>query len=67
MYILFVLLLDRMTIDEVWTGKVATTRRDYGDTDLHTSQITIRHTRFSQPVTVFTSLLVMVSNGRDFT
>jgi hypothetical protein len=40
------------------------TSKDYALTVLYTSHITIGHTRSSQSVTVFTSLLVMASNGR---
>jgi hypothetical protein len=44
--------------------KVVTTRKDYALTVIHTSQITIGHTRSSQSVTVFTShCLVASSNG----
>jgi hypothetical protein len=44
--------------------QLVTTSKDYGLTVLHTSQSTIRHTRSSQSVTVFTSRCsVTASNG----
>jgi hypothetical protein len=47
--------------------QLVTTSKDYALTILHTSQITIGHTRSSQSVTVFTShCLVIASNSGCF-
>jgi hypothetical protein len=57
-----------VTIDGVWIcDRIywTLTSKDYAVTVLHISQVTISHTRSSQPVTVFTSrCFVVASNGR---
>jgi hypothetical protein len=66
-----ILLRDRVVRDGVWIGnriiehlQLVSTSEDYALTGLHTSQITIGHTRSSQSVTFFTSrCLVVTSNG----
>jgi hypothetical protein len=45
--------------------KLITTSKDYALTVLHTSQITIGHTRFSQSVTVFTSCCSVAASTED--
>jgi hypothetical protein len=62
-----------VNIDGVWIGNriycAITTRsyKDYALTVLHTSQITVEHTKYSQSVRVFTSrcLVAVYNNGRS--
>jgi hypothetical protein len=58
----------RVTIDVIWIGKIVSTSKDYAVTVLHTSQITIGHSRPSQSVRVITNhCLVAASNSRCYT
>jgi hypothetical protein len=61
-----------VTIDGVWTDnrvywKLTTPRtsKDYAVTVLHTSQITIGHTRSSQSVTVFISRFLVAASNEE--